>query len=209
MQNAFGFAEREHVGCTAQLARTLFAMGAAFLLASCATTSEIASDYDRSTNFATYRTFVFLKQEHRGIPNPLVAIRAEEEITHDLQLAGYTLTSDATNADFTVEFTIGSQERTDINTYPAAYAGPLLLSGPAWSSNIDVRQYREGTLAIDVFDGRTHRPVWHGWVQKELTRKELEQSAEPISKAVSSVLAKFPPGRDSSCRHRPGQECVS
>jgi len=65
-----------------------------------------------------------------------------------------------------------------------------------------------GTLAIDVFDGRTHRPEWHGWAQKELTRKDLEQSVEPINKAVSTVLAKFPPGRDSSC-HQRGSECVS
>jgi Domain of unknown function (DUF4136) len=178
---------------TAQLAQTLLAMGAAFLLASCATTPEIASDYDPSANFATYHTFTLMQQQHRGIPNPLVAIRAEEDITQELQRRGYTLAADPTSADFTVGFTIGSQERTDISSYPAAYAGPWLLGGPYWGSNIDVRQYREGTLAIDVFDGHTHRPVWHGWAQKELTRKDLEQPPEPISKAVSSVLAKFPP----------------
>ena len=145
---------------TAQLARTRLPMTAAFSLTSCETTSEIASDYDRSANFATYHAFTLMQREHRGIPNPLVAIRAEEEITQELK------------------------------------------------RNIDVPQYREGTLAIDVFDGRTHRPVWHGGAQKELTRKDLEQCAEPINEAVSSVLAKFPPGRDSSCQQR-GSECVS
>jgi len=178
---------------TAQLTRALLAMGAAFLLASCATIPEIASDYDRSANFATYHTFTLMQRQHPGIPNPLVAIRAEEDITQELLRRGYTLAADPTSADFTVDFTIGSQERTDINSYPAAYAGPWFLGAPYWGTNIDVRQYREGTLAIDVFDGHTHRPVWHGWAQKELTRKDLEQPAEPISKAVSSILAKFPP----------------
>jgi hypothetical protein len=56
-----------------------------------------------------------------------------------------------------------------------------------------VRQYRDGTLAVDVFDGRTRGPVWHGRAQKNLTRKDLEQPAQPISEAVSSVLAKFAP----------------
>jgi hypothetical protein len=96
-----------------------------------------------------------------GFPTPLVATRAEDDITQELQHRGYTPATDPATADFTLDFSIG--------------------------------QYREGTLAIDVFDARTHRPVWHGWVKKELSSKDIEQPAEPISKAVSAVLAKFPP----------------
>ncbi len=64
---------------TTRLARTLLRIGPAFLLACCATTREIASDYDRSANFATYHTFALMQREHGAIPNPLVAIRAEED----------------------------------------------------------------------------------------------------------------------------------
>ena len=35
----------------------------------------------------------------------------------------------------------------------------------------------------------TRRPVWHGLAQKELTRKDVEQSSAPIHAAVESVLA--------------------
>ena len=194
---------------TARFAWTLLGIGAAFLLASCTTTPKIASDYDRSANFATYHTFTLMQREHRGLSNPLMAIRAEKCITQELQRRGYALAADPRNADLTVDFTLDSQTRTEINSYPETYPGPGLLAGAYRGTNIEVpRQYREGTLAIDVFDGHTHRPVWHGWTQKELTRKDLEQPAEPISKAVRSVLAKFPSGRDSSC-HQRGSECVS
>lgn len=178
---------------TAPLVRGILLMGTAFLLASCATKPEIASDFDRSANFAAYHTFTLLQREHRGIPNPLVAIRVQEDITQELQRRGFTLAADPASADFAVDFSVGAEERTDVRSYPAAYAGPWLLASPYWGSNIDVRQYREGTLAIDIFDQHTHRPVWHGSAQKELTRKDLEQPAEPISEAVNSVLAKFPP----------------
>jgi hypothetical protein len=67
-----------------------------------------------------------------------------------------------------------------------------MWAGALGGKDIDVRQYREGTLAIDVFDVHDRRPVWHGWAQKELTRKEVEQSAAPVHDAVQSVLAKFP-----------------
>jgi hypothetical protein len=172
--------------------RAKLGLGAMFLLASCATV-QVGSDYDASAKFANYHTFTLMQREHKGIRNPLVATRAEDDIKQELQRRGYTLAADPASADFAVDFTIGSQERTDINSYPAAYAGPWLLGGPYWGSNLDVRQYHEGTLGIDVFDAHTHRPVWHGWAKKELTQKDFEQPAEPISNAVSSVLAKFPP----------------
>jgi hypothetical protein len=138
-----------------------------------------------------------MQRQHRGILNPLVTTRAEDDISQELQRRGYTPATDSANTDFTVDFSIGAEDRININSYPAAYMGPLgggpVWGGPYWGSNLDVHQYREGTLAIDVFDAHTHRPVWHGWAKKELSPKDIEQPAEPINKAVSSVLAKFPP----------------
>jgi Domain of unknown function (DUF4136) len=169
--------------------RATFGLGATFLLASCATL-QVESDYDRSANFSTYHTFTLLQREHMGISNPLVSTRAEDDIKQDLQRRGYTLTAGPASADFTVDFSIGAEDRINVSSYPAAYPGPLWVG---WGSNLDVRQYHEGTLGIDIFDAHTHRPVWHGWAKKELTQRDFEQPAEPISNAVSSVLAKFPP----------------
>jgi Domain of unknown function (DUF4136) len=172
----------------ARLVRTLLGMGAALMLAACATQADISSDYDRSADFAAFHTFTLSQREHPGISNPLLAVRVEQDITAALQRSGYRLAADPASADFLVDFTIGAQDRMDVQSYPAAFPG-----GPLWGSSIDVRQYREGTLTIDIFDQRTHRPVWHASAQKELTRKDLQQPAEPVSEAVSSVLAKFPP----------------
>ena len=172
----------------ANLARTFLGTGAALVLAACATQAEISSDYDRSANFAAFHTFALNQREHHGISNPLVAVRVEADIREALQHSGYTLAADPASADFLVDFSIGARDRTDIQSYPAPFPGAAF-----WGSNIDVRQYREGTLTIDIFDQRTHRPVWHASAQKELTRQDLEQPAQPISEAVNSVLAKFPP----------------
>jgi Domain of unknown function (DUF4136) len=157
------------------------------------TTVQVGNDYDHAANFASYRTFTLMQREHRGIRNPLVAMRAEDDIKQELQRRGYTLAPDPASADFTVDFTIGSQERTDISSYPAAYAGPWFGGGPYWGANVDVRQYQEGTLGIDIFDTHTHRPVWHGWARKELSSDDFQQPAEPIDAAVKAVLGKFPP----------------
>lgn len=174
----------------------------AVTLAGC-TTLQVGSDYDRSASFANFHTFTIMQRAHRGAHNPLVVSRAQDDITQALIRKGYQLASDPAAADFAVDFTIGSRERTDINSYPDPYAGmgwagwgwgPGWWGGPYWGSDLDVRQYREGTLSIDVFDAHTHRPVWHGWAKKELTSQDLRNSAGPIRTAVDSILAKFPPG---------------
>ena len=180
----------------------MLALAAAMLTGGCATL-QVGSDFDKSANFANYHSFALMKREHHGTnaaTNPLVVQRAEDAIKAELQRKGYKLVDDPGAADFVVDFTIGSQERTDVNSYPDPYVGPGWgwgrygwWGGPYWGDNVDVRQYREGTLSIDAFDAHTHRPVWHGWAKKELSRSDVENSDEPIRKAVQSVLAKFPP----------------
>ena len=155
---------------------------------------HIASDFDRKADFSSYHTFAILPREHRGTRNPLVARRVREAIEAELARKGYSLVSDtAKTADFIVDYTIGSQERTDIEAYPEAFRGPWVWGNPYFGTYVDVRQYREGTLAIDIFEVRTHQPVWHGWAKKQLSEADIERPEAPIQAAVAAVLAKFPP----------------
>jgi hypothetical protein len=182
-----------------ELRRLWTAIGLLLLLAACSTT-RVGSDYDRSAQFGSFHSFALMHREHHGTHNPLVAQRAEDDIKNDLTQKGYAFVEDPARADFTVDFTIGSRERTDVNSYPEPYTwagwGPGFggwWGAPYWGDQLDVRQYREGTLSIDMFDARSHRPVWHGWAKKELSNRDLEQPEQPVATAVASVLAKFPP----------------
>ena len=168
-------------------------------LAGCESAPQVGSDADRGADFKSYHAFAIVPRPRvvAAMPadpmhNPLVISRIEDEIKQELQRKGYAFADDPMSADFVVDFTIGAQERIDVNSHPSAF-GPGPWLGGGWGNDIDVRQVREGTLAIDVFDMKTRRPVWHGWAQKELSRKDIEQSSAPIHEAVSSVLAKFPP----------------
>jgi hypothetical protein len=171
----------------------------ALSMAACETL-RVGSDYDRTADFANYHSFTWLPRENYGVRNPLVVERARDAIQASLEQKGYTLASDPKSADFAVDFTIGAHERTDIHTYPAPYAGtwnwygPHWWGYPYWGTGIDVQQYREGVLAVDAFDAKSHKPVWHGWAKKPLTRRDMEQSGQSIREAADAVLAQFPPG---------------
>lgn len=180
--------------------RLLGCVAAALALAACATL-RVGSDHDPKANFAAYHTFAWMPPHAKfgEARDPLVVQRAHDAIEQTLTAKGYRLVSEPAEADFVVDFTIGARERTDIYSYPALYRGPWLWTGPYWwgapywGNSIDVRQYRQGTISVDVFDGRTHRPVWHGWGRKELTRADIEHSASSIRKAVEAILGTFPP----------------
>jgi hypothetical protein len=175
----------------------LAAVGAAVVLAGCASL-KVGNDYDRAADFSGFRSFSLMSREHHGARNPLVTQRARDAIQAELTRRGFSLVSNAAAADFVVDFTIGSHERVDVESYPAPYAGPY-WGYPGWwgyrywGSEVDARQYREGTLSIDIFDAHTHKPVWHGWATKELTQSDIEHSEAPIHAAVKSVLSTFPP----------------
>jgi len=178
--------------------RLLYGFLLTVMLADCASL-KVGSDFDANANFSGYHSFSWMPREHHGTSNPLVVQRAHDAIEAELKRKGFSYSENAAAADFVVDFTIGSHDRVDIDSYPAPYAGPWIWSYPGWwghrywGDEVDVRQYREGTLSIDVFDTRSHKAVWHGWATKELSRADIERSQHPIQAAVATVLEKFPP----------------
>ncbi len=187
----------------ASMMRRVVVLAAAVLAVSACATLQVGSDYDHGVDFAGYHSFALMQREHHGASNPLVAQRAEDDIKADLASRGFAYVDSPANADFIVDFTIGSKDRTNIASYPEPYVGGgwwgwgpgAWWGAPYWGSHVDVQQYKEGTLSIDVFDAHTHRPVWHGWAKKPLTQSDIAHPEGPIREAVDQVLAKFPPMR--------------
>ncbi len=59
---------------------------------------------------------------------------------------------------------------------------------------MDVQQYTEGRLSIDIYDVAEHKPVWHGAATKRITDSMRENPNETITEIVTEILAGFPPG---------------
>jgi len=110
----------------ADSARSAGLLAILLAVAGCATV-QVGSDYDRSASFSNFHTFTLMHRQHHaqgGMSNPLVIQRTEDAIKAEMARKGYQLSDDGASADFTVDFTIGSQERTDVNSYPDPYIGP-------------------------------------------------------------------------------------
>lgn len=167
-------------------------------LAACATL-QVGSDFDRTADLAAYKAFAWMPREHYGTRNPLTVQRAKDSIQSVLVSKGFSYVDDPAKADFLVDFTVGARDRTDVRSYPAPYSDLGWWGRPGWwgyrywGDQIDVHQYREGVLSIDMFDVRSRRPVWHGWAKKELSQADTQHPEAAIRTGVAAVLEAFPP----------------
>jgi hypothetical protein len=124
--------------------------------------------------------------------SPLFEGRAMKAISEVLQAKGYRFTPNGNNADFVVSFALGARDQIRVNTYPTTYRGNWAWGGPYYQE-VDVRNYTEGTLSVDLFDVKRRQPVWHGWAVKTISSSDRANPSPVIREVIEAILAQFPP----------------
>lgn len=186
-------------------------VGALFSLAlvtGCASTFEASYDHDPANDFNKYQSFAWISKNPMkvgqtvGAVNPLLEPRISSALEKALVAKGYKYVIEPKNADFVVSFTIGSREEIRVDSYPSMSAGYGMAYPGHWgwgsmyygaSTETSVRQYTEGMLAVDIFDVKDRRPVWHGVATKRISESDRDDAAATIKAAVDAILAGFPP----------------
>jgi hypothetical protein len=167
------------------------------VVAGCSTTLA-RHDFNPSIDFDSYKTFAWISA------HPLVAAPAGtspqledqiEQVARDLLTAkGYRYVDSVEQADFAVGFGLGATDQVRIDSYPAAYRGAWHWPvGGGTQDVVNVRQFIEGRLTVDIFDVATHQPAWHGWATRNITEKTQTDARPAIRDALKVILAHFPP----------------
>lgn len=172
------------------------------VIAGCATTQKARVDFDRNSEISTshYKTFAWLNEDKvlaESIDaNPVMKVRIDNAIEQAFIAKGYELVSEAESADFTISYTMGSRDKVKVNTLPMMYRTNFLwghgyYGGIGIGADTNVRNYTEGKLAIDVYDVKSHQPVWHGWAVKRIKTSEQDNPSKAIKMVVEQVVAQF------------------
>lgn len=180
-------------------------------LGACASTFEASYDYDRKHNFANYQTFAWISKnpmivaETTRMVNPLLEGHIMSALKDGLTAKGFRHVMMPENADFVVSFTVGSRDKIKVDSYPTM-SGGYYAGGPPghwgwgggyyggyYGTETTVRQYTKGMLAVDIFDVRERRPVWHAVATKTIQESDREKAVETVNMAVNSILGGFPP----------------
>ena len=163
----------------------------------CSTVSA-KTDFDRSANFANYRSFKMLEgqvmpSETGAPPNTMVKERVRDAIRSQLVAKGLSQTEE--NPNLLVGFVGGARTRQELETMGPydPMMGPYMYPGYWGPADVWTTEYQHGTLIIDLVDAGTHKMVWRAIVEAD--KNKLAELGDPklIQEAVSKAFAKYPP----------------
>lgn len=169
------------------------------ILAACASSPAIKSDYDHQADFSRYRTFGYMSPlgTDKAGYRTLLTERLKDATRGQMEMRGYMY--DAANPDLLVNFNGKLQQKTQVTEAPPPPMGPYYgyRSGfyggwPGYGWGDTVYQYTEGTLNIDLVDARRKQMVWEGVAVGEVQNPDTATSSQNIDKAVAGIFAKYP-----------------
>ena len=169
------------------------------ILAACASSPAIKSDYDHQADFSRYRTFGYMSPlgTDKAGYSTLLTERLKDATRGQMEMRGYVY--DAANPDLLVNFNGKLQQKTQVTEAPPPPMGPYYgyrsgfyggWAGYGWGDT--VYQYTEGTLNIDLVDARRKQMVWEGVAVGEVQNPDTATSSQNIDKAVAGIFAKYP-----------------
>ena len=162
----------------------------ALLSASCASVFVLV-DYDKQSDFSSYKSYAFFKEGIDKAPiSDLDKRRILRAIEQNLGAKGMVISE---NPDFLVN--IFTKERENINVYNnnPYYWGWGMGWGPFWgSASYNVSSNTEGSLYIEIIDAKKKELVWQGKGSGYIPRN-MEDKEEAIAKFVAKILEKYPP----------------
>lgn len=175
---------------------TWIAAALTVLLAGCASAPpEPESMRDPQADFASYRTFGWLKESDGTADAPLRMLdgNIRAAIAAELSRRGYVEAPAGTAPDLRIGWQTARAEKLENNpvrvgigmgSWGGNFGGSVSMGSPS------VRSYQEGTLVIHAVDARRNAEVWQGRVSRKITKGSVEPAL--VSQAVAAAMKDFP-----------------
>jgi hypothetical protein len=180
---------------------TLLALACAVCIFSgCATGPKVRANYDKSVDFAQYKTFSFaspLGTDRAGYKT-IVSQHLTAAARAELEARGLQFVETA--PQLLVNFNAKLSEKMRVDSYPApatgmgyyGYRGGYYSAWPAYESDTVVSSYTEGTLNVDVVDVARKQMVWEGVAVGSVSDKDADNLQPAIQRVVAKVFEKYP-----------------
>lgn len=170
----------------------------ALLLTACADIS-VTTDYDRAADFTRYKTFAFYKLTDKSDSlSDLNKNRILNAIKADMTSKGFAET--ANNPDLLINATaifeakqrvVANTNYYDVGGYYRPY-GWGSLNGMNGITTVNVYDYTDGSLIIDILDATRKQLIWQGTGNKEIDKPSKNPDAT-IKEAIGKIMENFPP----------------
>jgi len=166
----------------------------AVIAASCATL-KVTSDYDKSANFAEFKTYNFTAEAFALPITDLNRDRLISAIEAELSAKGFTKSE---TPDVLIDLVLKAETKqtaTATSTGGGYYGAGYRYGGGGFSTTtINYDSYQEGTLFVDMIDAKKLQLVWQGrgvgTMNPDASTKKREANIQGVAKMI---FAKYPP----------------
>jgi hypothetical protein len=160
-------------------------------------TMQITTDYDPDTRFDAYRTWAWAPEppQRTGDPrvdNDLLDKRVRRAVERELPARGYQQIE--SGADFLVNYHAALASRIQVQAIGSAYGYGPGAWDPIAPGGVYARTYEEGSLILDIVDGKTKELTWRGIARAQVYPADgPEEREQEVNEAVRMILERFPP----------------
>jgi hypothetical protein len=183
-----------------KLRGSLIVLVAVVVLSGCGSGISVNQDYDVNARFEDYTTYDWVPMPDPKPGNARTAVRRNDLLDKRIrnavndELAAKGLVQNSASPDLLVVYHVDVQDRVQVTDWGYRYSDYYWGWG---GREIDVYNYKEGTLIIDLIDAGTKNLVWRGAGQKALDEgnRTPEQVDATIRKVVGAIMEKYPPKR--------------
>ena len=177
------------------------AVGAALcscFLVACGGGTSVTSDYDPSADFSSYQTYSWAERTPAGDDDPRVynsvtMRRVRTAVERALGDKGFEKVD--SSGDFMVAWHGALEGRMSYRTINGHYGYGWGWYGGMGASSTYVNEWDEGTLLVDLIDGRSNELVWRGSATGTVDQGESTpvEAQRMLDEAASRLLETFPP----------------
>lgn len=177
------------------------------LLAACVSGPTVRIDRAPGADLSGATTYGWVSElgTDRADYESLVTGRLKRAVGAALEARG--LRFDDVAPDVRVNFYVNLEERQEVRRVPTASAMPvggydvgfgmyhgyrMGLYDPWPDYDVEVQEYQQGTLTVDVVDAQTRRLAWEGVAEGRVTRTALESPDDALDSAVGKLFENFP-----------------
>ena len=167
-------------------------LGMTLVFAGMASAQQVKTDYDRSANFALYKTYSW---EHVETKDPLNVDRIKHAVNAVLAARGWTLVD--SGADVAVVAMEITRDQQTLNTFYDGLGGGWgwrrFGGGGFGEATTTTDTYKVGTIVVDLFDTKTKQLIWRGSASDTLSDNS-DKNIKNLNESVDKMFKHFPPG---------------
>ena len=180
---------------------------AALVVAGCASTPTVRSGSAPNVDFGSFRTFSFvtpLSTDRAGF-HTLVSQQIVASTRREMEVRGLEFVANPEQADMLVNVHAHVAEQLRVRSTPDPWVGTSYWNHrrgryQGWSGHtrwpapnrVEVDQFSEGRLSVDLVDRRSNTLVWEGVASQRLTQRTMNDLGPAIDVAIHDVFAELP-----------------